>query len=75
MRVQLTKRQVETYQPRERSYEVRDARVRGLVSRVQPSGNKAWIASWAHGKRCTIGPTTAIPLGLARAQATLAISE
>jgi len=70
MRVQLTKRQGETYQPRERSYEVRDAQVRGLVSRVQPSGNKAWIASWAHGKRRTIGPTTTIPLDLARSQAT-----
>ena len=75
MRVQLTKRQVETYQPRERPYEIRDAQVRGLILRVQPSGHKAWIVSWAHGKRRTIGPTTAIPLDLARAQATHAIAE
>ncbi|WP_296253900.1 Arm DNA-binding domain-containing protein [uncultured Stenotrophomonas sp.] len=75
MRVQLTKRQVETYQPQERPYEVRDAQVRGLILRVQPSGHKAWIVSWAHGKRRTIGPTTAIPLDLARAQATHAIAE
>jgi len=75
MRVQLTKRQVETYQPQERPYEVRDAQVRGLILRVQPSGHKAWIVSWAHGKRRTIGPTTAIPLDVARAQATHAIAE
>lgn len=75
MRVQLTKRQVEIYQPRERPYEIRDAQVRGLILRVQPSGHKAWIVSWAHGKRHTIGPTTAIPLDLARAQATHAIAE
>ncbi|WP_152984674.1 Arm DNA-binding domain-containing protein [Stenotrophomonas terrae] len=75
MRVQLTKRQVETYQPQERPYEVRDAQVRGLILRVQPSGHEAWIVSWARGKRRTIGPTTAIPLDLARAQATHAIAE
>jgi hypothetical protein len=46
MRVQLTKRQVETYQPQERPYEVRDAQVRGLNLRVQPSGHKTMSASF-----------------------------
>lgn len=75
MRVQLTKRQVETYQPRERPYEARDAQVRGLILRVQPSGHKVWIVSWAHWRRRTIGPTTAMLLDLARAPATNAIAE
>lgn len=75
MGLQLTKLPIEIYQPRERPYEIRDAQVRGLILRVQPSGHKAWIVSWAHGKRRTIGPTTAIPLDLARAQATHAIAE
>ena len=45
----LTKRIVLTAAPRERPYELRDAQVRGLILRVQPSGHKAWIVTWAHG--------------------------
>lgn len=75
MRVQLTKRQIDIYQPQERPYEIRDAQVRGLILRVQPSGHKAWIVSWAHGKRRTIGPATVISLDYARAQATHAVAE
>lgn len=75
MRVQLTKRLIDTYQAQDRPYEVRDAQVRGLILRVQPSGHKAWIVSWAHGKRRTIGPTAAVPLDMARAQATHAVAE
>jgi hypothetical protein len=51
----ITKRIVATAQPKERPYELRDAQVRGLLLRVQPSGHKAWIVTWAHGKRRTLG--------------------
>lgn len=37
----LTKRIVLAAEPRDRPYELRDARVRGLILRVQPSGHKA----------------------------------
>ena len=47
----LTKRLVATAQPKDRAYELRDAQVRGLLLRVQPSGHKAWVVTWEHGKR------------------------
>lgn len=43
----LTKRIVLTAEPKDRPYELRDAQVRGLILRVQPSGHKAWIVIWA----------------------------
>lgn len=75
MRVQPNKRIVETYQPRDRPYEVRDAQGRGLILRVQSSGHKSWVVSWAHGRRRTIDPVCAITLDIARAQVTRAIAE
>ena len=56
MRAQLTKRLVQSAQPQERPYELRDTQVRGLLLRVQPSGHKAWVVTWEHGKRRTLGP-------------------
>ncbi len=50
----LTKRIVLTAESRDRPCELRDARVRGLILRVQPSGHKVWIVTWAHGKRRTL---------------------
>ena len=41
----LTKRIVLTAEPKERPYELRDTRVRGLILRVQPFGHKAWIVT------------------------------
>ena len=51
----LTKRLVATAQPKDRAYELRDTQVRGLLLRVQPSGHKAWVVTWEHGKRRTLG--------------------
>ncbi len=45
MRVQLTKKIISSTLPRDRPYELRDAQVRGLALRVQPSGHMAW--NWA----------------------------
>lgn len=62
----LTKRIVLTSEPRDRPYELRDAQVRGLILRVQPSGHRAWIVTWAHGKRRTLGSVEHLPLDQAR---------
>lgn len=60
----LTKRIVLTSEPRDRPYELRDAQVRGLILRVQPFGHKAWIVTWAHGKRRTLGSVEHLSLEL-----------
>ncbi len=75
MRVQLTKRSVAAALPQERPYEIRDAQVRGLLLRVQPSGHKAWIVTWTHGKRRTLGPAAYMSLEQARDLATTTIAE
>lgn len=75
MRIQLTKRVVIDAQPKSKPYEMRDILTRGLILRVQPSGHKAWIVSWAHGKRRTLGAVEHITLEQARAQAAQAMAE
>ncbi len=71
----FTKRIVAAAQPRERPYELRDAQVRGLLLRVQPSGHKAWIVTWAHGKRRTLGSAGHLTLDQARELARKIIAE
>lgn len=71
----LTKRIVLTAELRDRPYELRDAQVRGLILRVQPSGHKAWIVTWAHGKRRTLGSVEHLTLDQARDQARQAVAE
>lgn len=75
MRIQLTKRAVISAQPKDKPYEIRDILTRGLILRVQPSGYKAWIVSWAHGKRRTLGCVDHITLEQARAYAAQAMAE
>lgn len=58
MKAALNKRIAASAQPQDRPYELRDTQVRGLILRVQPSGHKAWIVTWAHGKRRTLGAAT-----------------
>lgn len=71
----LTKRIVLTAEARDRPYELRDAQVRGLILRVQPSGHKAWIVTWVHGKRRTLGSVEHLTLDQARDQARQAVAE
>jgi hypothetical protein len=75
MRTQLTKRIVAAAQPQAKPYEMRDTLVRGLILRVQPSGHKAWIVTWAHGKRRTLGAVEHVSLEQARAHASQALAE
>lgn len=62
----LTKRLAATAQPKDRAYELRDTQVRGLLLRVQPSGHKAWVVTWEHGKRRTLGSAGHLTLDEAR---------
>lgn len=71
----LTKRLVATAQPKDRAYELRDTQVRGLLLRVQPSGHKAWVVTWKHGKRRTLGSAGHLTLDEAREIARKIISE
>lgn len=71
----LTKRIVLIAEPKGRPYELRDAQVRGLILRVQPSGHKAWIVTWAHGERRTLGSVGNLTLDQARDQARQAVAE
>lgn len=71
----ITKRIVLTAEPRDRPYELRDAQVLGLILRVQPSGHKAWIVTWAHGKRRNLGSVEHLSLDQARDQARQAVAE
>jgi hypothetical protein len=71
----LTKRTVATAQPKERAYELRDTQVRGLLLRVQPSGHKAWVVTWEHGKRRTLESAGHLTLDHARDIARKIIAE
>lgn len=75
MRTALNKRAVSDAQPQPKPYEIRDTTVRGLILRVQPSGHKAWIVTWAHGKRRTLGAADHLTLEQARAHASQALTE
>ncbi|HED4874644.1 TPA: DUF4102 domain-containing protein [Stenotrophomonas maltophilia] len=75
MRIALTKKTVATVLPKDRPYELRDAQVRGLLLRVQPSGHKAWIVTWTHGKRRTLGSTEHVSLDQARDIARKVVAE
>lgn len=71
----LTKRLAATAQPKDRAYELRDTQVRGLLLRVQPSGHKAWVVTWEHGKRRTLGSAGHLTLDEAREIARKIIAE
>lgn len=75
MRIALTKKIVATTLSRDRPYELRDAQVRGLLLRVQPSGHKAWVVTWEHGKRRTLGSADHVALDQARDIARKVIAE
>lgn len=58
----LTQTRIEALKPRERPYEVRDTKVRGLLIRVQPSGSMRYYVEVARGRRTKLdgrpGPIT-----------------
>lgn len=54
---------------------IRDAQVRGLILCVRSSGHKAWVVTWAHGKRRTLGSVEYLTLEQVRDQARQAVAE
>lgn len=75
MRTALTKRVIAQSLPQARPYEIRDGQTKGLILRVQPSGHKAFIVTWAHGRRRTLGSVEHVTLEQARAQAVQAVAD
>lgn len=73
--IALTNKIVASLSPKDRPYEVRDTKVRGLVLRVQPSGYKGWILQWDHKKRRTLGPLGHLTLDQARTMASHLMAE
>jgi integrase len=75
MPLTLTNRMVESIPVKDRPYEVRDTKIRGLVLRIQPSGYKCWILQWGHKKRKTLGPLGHLSLDQARTTASHLMAE
>lgn len=75
MGIKLTLRMVEAARPRAKPYELRDAELKGLLLRVQPSGVKSFVVEWGRGKRTTLGRFPVMPLAAARTQALAALAE
>jgi integrase len=48
MREKLTKRLIDSLEPKATPYEVRDSELKGLLLRVQPSGVRAWYFDYRH---------------------------
>ena len=75
----LTKRLVDTLEPREMPYEVRDAVLPGFLVRVQPSGSKsfyfAYSANGKRGQRVAIGKFPRVSADGAREIAKVAAGE
>ena len=55
MATTLTNRYLDTLPPDEKPYERADAKIHGLLIRVE-RGRKTFVYRWARGKRATIGP-------------------
>ena len=62
----ITDKTVKNAKPREITYDIRDAVLRGFILKVQPSGSKAFYAEWARGKRSRIGDAALITVTRAR---------
>jgi len=62
----ITEKTVKNAKPRKKTYDIRDAVLRGFILKVQPSGSKAFYAEWARGKRSRIGDAALITLERAR---------
>ena len=62
----ITDKTVKNAKPRDITYDIRDAVLRGFSLKVQPSGSKAFYAEWARGKRSRIGDAALITVTRAR---------
>lgn len=75
MRAKLSPRTVADAKPAASPYEIADADLKGLLLRVQPSGVKSFIVTWARGKRRTLGRHPVMTVAAARHAALAALTE
>ena len=59
----------------EKPYEIRDARLKGLLLRVQPSGVKTYYVEYARGRRIKLGRADALTPSQARDQAKSVLAD
>jgi len=64
--IRITDKTVKNAKPREKTYDIRDAVLRGFMLKVQPSGSKSFYVEWGRGKRIRIGGAALITLKRAR---------
>ncbi|WP_115529957.1 site-specific integrase [Xanthomonas campestris] len=75
MRIKLSPRAVAEAKPASTPYEILDSDLKGLLLRVQPSGVKSFIVTWARGKRRTLGRHPVMTVAAARHAALAALTE
>ena len=51
----IGKRLIKNIVPRDKSYDIRDTRLKGFILRVQPSGYRSFYCEYARGKKYFIG--------------------
>jgi integrase len=69
MQAIIGNRLVGSLKPDSKPYEVRDAKLKGFLVRVQPSGSMSYIVEYARGKRITLAPVGVITPAQARDRA------
>lgn len=60
---------INAMRPADKPFEVRDAKLKGFLLRVQPSGAMSYIVEYARGKRVTLGKTSVLTPAQARDRA------
>jgi len=71
----LTLRSIHGAKPLDRPYEIRDADLKGLLLRVQPSGVKSYVVELRRGVRRTVGSAQVVTLEQARVTARAWLAE
>jgi hypothetical protein len=66
---------VRALKPQAKPFEVRDAKLKGFLLRVQPSGVMTYYVEYRRGKRKRIGPADALAPSNAREAARLVLAE
>ena len=75
MQAVLSNSLVASLRPREKPYEVRDARLKGFLLRVQPSGVMSYYIEYGRGKRLSLGRADALAAARARDQAKKTLAD
>lgn len=65
-KVRITEKIVLSAKPRNKTYDIRDANLRGFILKVHPSGQKSFYAEWDRGKRTRLADAKLITLERAR---------